>query len=47
MVTRRDFIGAAAMLGAAALFGAIGGVTAKENGRWGEPEESPDDEEPQ
>lgn len=35
---RREFIGAAALYLGAALFGAIGGVTARENGEWGEDE---------
>lgn len=40
---RREFIGVAALYLGAALFGAIGGVTAKESGDWGESE---DDEPP-
>jgi len=40
---RRAFIGAVAAFAGAALLGAIGGATAKENGSWGESE---DDEPP-
>ena len=38
---RREFVGWAVALGATALVGAIGGVTAKEDGMWGDEEEPP------
>lgn len=40
-ITRRDFIGALATLGAAALMGGIGGMTAEEDGSWGESDDEP------
>lgn len=43
---RREFLKLGAVFVASAVLGGIGGITAKEDGRWGEPEESPDDEPP-
>ena len=40
-MTRREFLGAGATLGAAALFGALGGVTSTDEGRKGEGDDEP------
>ena len=42
-MNRREFVGIAALYLGAALLGAVGGITAQEDGRWGE---SDDDEPP-
>lgn len=45
-MTRRELIQIAALYAGAALVGAVGGLTAQEDGRWHESEESGDDEPP-
>ena len=41
MLSRREFVGIAACYAGAAVLGAIGGATAKEDGRWGESDDEP------
>jgi len=40
-MSRREFVGAVAAVLVSAVAGGIGGVTARENGSWGESDDEP------